>query len=289
MLRDIFYWTLGLGILLLNKVRYAVRGYRTPRPFSVKDVASVLEYDTEVVRRWEDALRHAGATRPFAGQRILELGPGADLGVAVLLLAQQATSYAAVDANALATQAPRALYDAFLARFPKAHAANIARELDAFFAQHPSAVTFVHDPRFTLRAIPDASADILVSNAAFEHFDNVPSILEAATRIVAPGGWLCIHVDLQTHTRILRDRDPLNIYRYPSAVYHRMRFAGIPNRVRPAVYTTTLARLGWRDITLTPVDTINAADLPRLSRGVADEFRRDHYLGVLSFVLTARK
>ena len=76
---------MGMGILLINKLRYAVRGYREPRPFAVSDYSKAISYDKQVVANWLDALRdYTGQS--VAEKVVLELGPGADLGPALLLL-----------------------------------------------------------------------------------------------------------------------------------------------------------------------------------------------------------
>ncbi len=277
MIRSLFYWILGLKILALNKIRYTIRGYRTPRPFAVTDIDKAIAYDKEVIERWELALKQAGLPG-VSGTHVLELGPGADLGVGLLLLDRGAKSYTAVDANVLISQTPEALYEGIL---PGTSKEKIEERL--------ASIRFIHDPKFTLKTIPDASADFVVSNAAFEHFNDVPHVLRELGRIVAPGGVICIHVDLQTHTRVIRDRDPLNIYRFAPWLYGLMHFSGIPNRVRPATYIATLIKGGWKDLSIIPVEIIPDAEMPRRSRGIHRSFVKDETLSVLSFILTARR
>jgi hypothetical protein len=72
MLRQWFYWWLGLGILFANKVRYRFTGYRRPREFSVDDTRRAVKYDHAVVERWERVLVEKGfGSQPFVGKRIL--------------------------------------------------------------------------------------------------------------------------------------------------------------------------------------------------------------------------
>lgn len=288
MLRDVFYWNLGIVILFLNKIRYTLRGYRTPRPFAVTDVAKVIAYDNEVVDRWQKILEEHGVAHPFVDKDVLELGPGADLGNALLLIERGAKSYTAIDANNLITQAPQHLYDAFFESMQNPAAAKTA--LEAFQRGEPSSIRFVHDAAFNFAQLPSSSIDLVLSNAAFEHFDNVPRVLQHVDRVVRPGGMLCIHVDLQTHTRVIRDRDPLNIYRFPEWLYSKLHFTGIPNRVRPATYEKTLRVLGWRDIFIMPVTEIPTHDVSKLASGVHQSFRHEgEGLRTLSFMLFARK
>src|SRR5213594_909758 len=68
---NVVWWTLGLGMGLANAVRHRVRGYRTPRPFSLDQVERSVDYVVDVVDRW----RRQGELH-LRGRRVLELGPG---------------------------------------------------------------------------------------------------------------------------------------------------------------------------------------------------------------------
>jgi SAM-dependent methyltransferase len=275
----------------MNKVRYAFTGYHRPREFAVEEIKKAAQYDHEVVERWEAALKERGfGDSPFLDQRILELGPGADLGVGLLLAAKGAKSYVAFDKNPLADRAPRALHKAIVEsiEYPEARK-RAADALKAYEAKKPTTVIFKQDSSFSFSWIPDASVDLIVSNAAFEHFDNVPRVLREVARVLAPGGVLCAHVDLQTHTRVLRDRDPLNLYRYPAWVLRLAKFSGIPNRVRPHVYEEVLSKLGFSPVSIIPVTQMKEKRVRRDSKYLHAEFRDDPTLGVLSFIVVAKK
>ena len=51
-----------------------------------------------------------------------------------------------------------------------------------------------------------------------------------------PGGYFVSRFDLQTHELGVRDRDPLNIYRFGDQLYKRLSFKASPNRVRTDQY-----------------------------------------------------
>jgi hypothetical protein len=63
---------------------------------------------------------------------------------------------------------------------------------------------------------------------------------------------LIILVDLQTHSRWVREKDPNNIYRYSNRLYKQLATRSSPNRERPYKYKQTLEEFGWKDITITP-------------------------------------
>ena len=291
-MRNIFYYWLGLGILFANKVRYAIAGYRRPREFSINDTKKVIAYDREVVGRWRGALEnYLGESAVFSGKRVFEIGPGADLGVALMLLAEEAAqSYSTIDINNLITQAPRSLYEDLFASMRRLDGRVARQALDDFTAGHTGKIRYVHDRFFTFTDFTNGSFDRIVSNAALEHVDDVPKTLHQIDRITASGGVVCLHVDLQTHTRVIRDRDPLNIYRFGRLLYRLALFSGIPNRVRPHIYVEVLEKLGWQDIRVIPVTSVSDKMLKRDHRGLAHHFRKPNaQMEILSFILLGRK
>ncbi len=291
MLRQLFYWWLGLGILFANKIRYRITGYHRPREFSIDDTNRAVKYDHEIVEGWEKTLAEKGfGSDPFAGKRILELGPGADLGVGLILVAKGADSYTAYDKNPLADRAPKELHNAVIDSINNAGArARAAEALSAYELKQPTALNFKQDDSFSLKWVPDESVDLVVSNAAFEHFERVPEILTQVARALAPGGAFVAKVDLQTHTRVLRDRDPLNVYRYPRLLYRLAKFSGIPNRVRPAVYEKTLKDLGLTLVEIIPDGVMDEQQLRRDKPYMRRRFRKDPTLGYLSFTVIGKK
>jgi hypothetical protein len=48
-MKEALYFLAGLAILLMNKIRYAIKGYQTPRPFDLSNIAKAIEYDYSVV------------------------------------------------------------------------------------------------------------------------------------------------------------------------------------------------------------------------------------------------
>ena len=71
-------------------------------------------------------------------------------------------------------------------------------------------------------------------------------------------GWtLSVHIDLETHSRWIRDKDPANIYRYPRWLYRLFHFPGQPNRLRPADYRQAFINAGWKNVRTSPVHRTN--------------------------------
>jgi SAM-dependent methyltransferase len=253
--RDVFFFGAGLGFLTMAKAKYTLRGYTSPKPFEISETDRCIAYDVRVVEEWLRELgRYRGSEGLLAGKNVLELGPGSDLGVGLLLLAQGAQKYNACDVNDLVGRTPDSFYEALLAGL---HDPGFLRgELDKQRAGAPSMLNYVVRGDFDLvAAVGDASIDLVFSQAAFEHFDDIDTVVRQLSEVCKPGAAIVAEIDLKTHSRWIRDRDPNNIYRYSDALYDLFRFRGIPNRVRPHEYERAFARHGWSDIQIHPLAT----------------------------------
>jgi len=277
-----FYKVAGVGFLALAKAKSALSGYSKSRPFSQDDIDHAVAYDVKVVDEWLEALsRYSG--RPasqLAGGTILELGPGPDFGVGLYLRSLGVAQYCAADAFPLAFGAPTALYETMLARTcvnDPSLAESLRKAVPS--AERPEGdgtIRYVVRSDFdVVAAFPGLRADYVFSQAAFEHFDDVETTLRQVTRVARPGAMLVAGIDLKTHTRWIRDKDPLNIYRYSDGFYRMFHFRGIPNRVRASEYVRILQSLGWRDVRRMRVDATEPDYFARVRNSLAPRFRED--------------
>ena len=105
------YHVLGGLALKLNSIRHAFRGYRNARDFSPSRIQRAVEYDITAVNSWLQYLdEYLGHPADLTGKNILELGPGPDLGVGLILLSRGAGKYHAIDVNNLLGQTPEDFY-----------------------------------------------------------------------------------------------------------------------------------------------------------------------------------
>jgi SAM-dependent methyltransferase len=290
--RNFLHHCVGAAILIANKIRHAVGGYRNPRPFDASQIARAVKYDFDVVDGWLACLqRYNGGEVNLAGRSVLELGPGADLGVGLILLAGGAAKYTAVDAHNLAGAASGEFYDQLFGELAaRADIESLRREL-ALAQEGAGERLCYHCSRdFDLSIIADDSMDLIVSQAAFEHFDDVHRTIGQISRLACRGAVLVCEIDLATHTRWIRDRDPLNIYRFSEAFYNLLKFRGSPNRVRPLEYREMLADAGWGNIELFPLAVLDESYLARVQPALAGRFTAEtSEMGYLSVALCARK
>ena len=291
---NLAYHCVGGAVLFLNKVRHSIQGYATPRPFAASDIRKAVEYDLAVVAGW---LRQLGEYAPehasVIGKRVLELGPGPDLGTGLILLSRGARRYHAIDANNLLPLAPQELYEE-LFREIDVHggsAEDLRAELRRAQEGQPDRLNYICQPDFDIACVQGNDVDLVFSQAAFEHFEDPGRVVAQLSQIVRPGAILIAEVDLKTHTRWIRDADPLNIYRYSDWLYRLARFTGIPNRLRPLEYERILEKNGWCNIKVVPRTIADPEYVADVRRALNRRFRdaATSQIHILSMLLCATK
>lgn len=287
-MRTIFFYLVGLLFLTLAKIKQTFFGYTTPKPFSSQEVDRCIAYDMDVVDKWLVHLRSYAPAVTVNNASVLELGPGSDLGIGWYLLFLHARSYQAVDINQLAQVAQPSLYEALfqrLALIDRAQSQRIEEEYRRYVQGKSNALRYTVEPQFAIsKVVSPASVDLIVSQAAFEHFSDVEKTIAEISQVIKPGGRLVAEVDLQTHSRWVRENDPNSIYRYPDWLYNCFQFPGIPNRVRPWQYKEYLKAHGWKDIRVIP--TSFTAKQIRVAKQFQDP---KHQMEILTFILCATK
>ena len=276
---NLFYMMVGIVFLLLSRVRNILRGY-SPKPFTTSEWARSANYDITVVDNWLCHLTAYATTSSVMNKSILELGPGSDLGTGLYLLSKQASQYVAIDVNNMAPHAPRELYEALfnlIAARGQVDIDSLRQELRMAQDGRGRRLRFVLSPEFDLSSsVPRGSIDLVFSQAAFEHFDDIDAFLRHLEVVTRPGAILIAEVDLCTHSRWIRDKDELNIYRYSDWIYNLLRFSGSPNRVRPYQYRDALERFGWTKIQIKPLRTLSNERFSAVRQSLAKRFRGDH-------------
>ncbi|MGO9324572.1 MAG: methyltransferase domain-containing protein [Terracidiphilus sp.] len=280
MLSETFYKQSGILFLLLSKMRTRIRGYTSPRPFSVTESQRAAEYDIQVVDQWLRRLEvYRDSELSLNGANVLELGPGADLGTGLYLLSRGAETYTAVDVNNLAMCAPNEIYEKLIELISTSDSCDttpLRNELQALQDHAECRLRFAHVPDFDIASnVPPGSIDIVFSQAAFEHFSDVERVLRELYVVAKPGAALIAEIDLRTHSRWIRDHDILNIYRYGDRLYHHLSYPGSPNRLRPHEYKGMCERSGWTNVCIEALTTLANRSLARVSSHLAQRFRSD--------------
>lgn len=293
-LKNRLFYGLGLAALAGASLRHRVGGYRNPTDFSPGDWPRAVAHVVDIVQDWRMHLAaRDGGSRDVTGLDMLELGPGATLGTGVLLVGLGARSYRAIDAFDLAGSTPsgfyRALADADLP--PEFDRGRILWAVDALERGRTDPIAYTIEPHFDiLGAAGGRTFDLILSNAAFEHFDDIESVMAQLTDVAQPGATFLAGVDFQTHTRGIRATDPNSIYRFSPKLYRSLAFPGQPNRRRPRDYVETLQRLGWTNVECRPVDVADATYAAWSTASLDEAFRADAAnMDVLTGIVLARK
>jgi hypothetical protein len=247
---------IGLMFLFLAYLRSKLKGYTTPTVFGNEDLSAVAKHSRRVFLDWKRALQdYVSDPAPFAGKKVLELGPGDSLGTGMLIALEKSEYYDAFDMFPLARLTPADLYTNVL---PGASGVNDVGEVadlvwNAIQGKSHYRFGYVVDPEFNLiKMASGRDYDLIVSCAAFEHFKYVEQAIQQLSRIAKLGCVLCAEIDFKTHSRWIREKDPNNIYRYSDFIYKLFYFPGQPNRVRPIEYINYLKKFGWADIRVVP-------------------------------------
>ncbi len=284
---NLFFHFMGLGVLCVNKLRYSVRGYREPRPFAPTEYERAISYDKQVVTNWLEAL-HNYTGETIDQKVVLELGPGADLGPALFLLDHGAKQYITIDANRLIDNTPAVFYEELIKTLK--HGSEIKLQLKKTLSKQDDRIRYLVDPKFNVSVLKDQKVDVVVSQAAFEHFSNVDQTVKELSSVVNKGGVLVAEIDLMTHTGAVRSRDPLNIYRFSDFLYRLLKFSGIPNRLRPNDYKKIFEKNGWSDVQIIPLQQLSSEYTQSIQKTLAKRFRHDDsQMHILTILICATK
>lgn len=289
-----FYYTVGIVFLALAKAKNMLWGYSTPKTFDVTAMDRCVEYDLRVVDAWLNHLEKYTSCPPVMdGKHVLELGPGSDLGIGLYLLFKGCETYHACDVNNLVKLAPDGFYLRLFEKLcnmgSRAEVGALQKQWEAAKAGKPSRLHHSVMPDFDIAsAVEEGSIDVVFSQAAFEHFEDIDATFSQLNAVCKPGAVLVAEIDLKTHSRWIRDVDPNNIYRYSNWLYKLFGFRGVPNRWRPYQYKEALERHGWGDVSITPLVVLD--DHWSLNVGLSGCFvDPKNQMKYLSVVLCARR
>lgn len=279
--RNRFFYLFGLSLMFLNKIRRTIKGYTNPRSFAITEYQKAIEYDFHVYEHWVEFLElYTGGKPEVEGKSILELGPGADLGIGLITILNGAKRYNAMDVNNLVESVSEEFYLKFFkyiqdkCKVPKETLDYLSSQLKMTQKGENDRLNYIVSKDFDLSIFQDEEIDFVFSQAAFEHFDDVRKTIAQLSKIVKKGTILISEIDLKTHTRWIRDLDPLNIYRYNNVIYNLFRFSGSPNRLRPFEYKNILENHGWTKIQIVPLTVVEKEYLEKINNHLTKRFRK---------------
>jgi SAM-dependent methyltransferase len=295
---ETLYYIAGCLVLLLNKVRHSIQGYTQPRSFPISQIQRAIDYDFAVVKLWmQHLVEYLGPQATLKNKTILELGPGPDLGIGILTLIHGAHKYNALDVHNLMKLASRQFYDQFFKYLKEEFQISqediecLRRQVDRTLSGQSDRLNdrlnYVCDKHFDISVFGKSTVDLVFSQAAFEHFDDIERVMAELSRVAKPGAVLVAEVDLRTHTRWIRDVDPLNIYRYADFFYNTCKFSGSPNRLRSFEYEQILKTNGWTNVQILPMVVLDKTYVLKTQSRLAKRFQ-DQRNGMEQLIVTIR-
>ncbi len=198
---------------------------------------------------------HYGGLDPerIRGRRVLEVGPGETIGVALRFLGAGAEHVTAVDKFVPLEQSVfhQRLYTELAGGLPEPDRTRITNvvNLDHGVTPRSDRLAYVYGVGMedVARRMPAASVDIIVSNAVLEEIYDSDQMFEGFDRLLKPGGRQVHAVDLGDYGMFSKHGfHPLEFLTIPDGVYRYMvEASGQPNR-RPLQYYRDVAnRFGY--------------------------------------------
>jgi SAM-dependent methyltransferase len=192
-------------------------------------------------------LRWAGL-ESVEGLRLLELGPGDNLGLALRFLAAGAASVVCLDRFEVQQDEghQRAIYRALLETLTPVEQARIHDLVQNGEGERLRVIRGIGIEESDGHLGPE-SFDLIYSIAVMEHVYDSDDALAAMDRLLAPGGLLAHQIDLRDHGVFTQGGlHPLTFLTVPDWAYDRMeRNRGGPNRRLVDYYRSRMRDLGY--------------------------------------------
>jgi len=292
---NMFYYIIGLVFLLYVKIKYCFFSFPKSNYSNVAAYEKQIEYGIRIVDQWISYLNiYSENNFNLVNKNVLELGPGSDLGVGFYLLYKGALKYNSCDIYNLVKNVPVDFYKMFFNRLQKSDGIQsisyLEKELEKISDNRPSDLNYVVNSNFNLLlSFEPNTIDIVFSQAAFEHFADVEDTVKQLSIVCKPNAIIIAEIDLQTHSRWIREKDPINIYRYNAFIYKLLSAKATPNRIRPYMYYEFFKKYGWYDIKIIPLSIIDEKKRPP-DRYLNKKFRDSkNEMSYLSIILFAKK
>ena len=246
------------------------------------------DYNFGVCRHHISAVRQFGSYAPV-GQNIVEIGPGGNLGNAIVLIASGARrvycidNYRHLDFQSSRTDFYLQLVEKLIAD-PEILPVAISEEWDTEKALKAieDAVYFsggavqLNTDRIQYMApcdalcipLEDRSVDMIFSHAVLEHVKHPARVCREFGRVLKPGGYISHVIDLRDHF----DPDGLQMLRYPTWLWNLMssNSHGYVNRCRASHFEQFFRESGFK--VLQSEATKILKDIHRIPEFLCDEF-----------------
>lgn len=232
------------------------------------DPDETYTYAQSVFRKYMQQLEVTDPTPFLKGKAVLEIGPGDNLAVAFLFLAHGARQVVCMDRFRLVQDRTK---NARLARI----VLNSLPEHNREYLQQ--AVACAGDKEIRLDSyrlqylcsaletipLPDASVDLVVSNAVLEHVCNIDKLFQELNRVMKPGSVMVHALDLGPHQLYMET--PLDFLTIPEWCWKLMTSCrGAPNRARKSQYEQMVVSNRFKIMTMQITDSFSRREIEGL-------------------------
>lgn len=188
------------------------------------------------------------------GKKILEVGPGENLGVALKLLANGASQVVCVDrfSSLVDREKQAAVYANLLDRMSDEERKTVREIIDlrgSEFVIDQNRLRYVNVPMEELSSLyPGACFDFVISRAVLEHVFDIDRALKVMDSLLASGGYMLHEIDFRDHGMYSRYLlHPLTFLTIPERTWHAISSnLGAPNRRMSGYYSTFFAAGGYK-------------------------------------------
>jgi SAM-dependent methyltransferase len=217
-------------------------------------VTAVPAYLNRINSTFADYVKYGGLDdRRVRGARVLEIGPGETVGVAIRFLAAGAAQVTANDKFVPLQRSPfhERLYRALVGSMPEAQqqdAASAVRfDRGVNFDEHRLQYIYGEGIEDAAATLPSGAFDVIVSNAVIEEIYDVDRMFDTLDRLLGPGGRQVHVIDLGDYGMLSKHGfHPLEFLTLPDPIYRYMvESTGQPNRRPLAYYRDKLRALGY--------------------------------------------
>ncbi len=222
--------------------------------YAAVDQSEVPAYLTRINSTFTDYQRYGGLdTDLIRGRRVLEVGPGETIGVALRFLGAGAEHVTAVDKFVPLERSVfhQRLYEALAGGLPEPDRTRIKAvvNLEQGVSPNRERLEYVYGEGMeeVAHRMPPASFDIIVSNAVLEEIYDSDQMFEGFDRLLKPGGRQVHVIDLGDYGMFSKHGfHPLEFLTIPDGVYRYMvEASGQPNRRPLQYYRDVATRFGY--------------------------------------------
>jgi SAM-dependent methyltransferase len=234
--------------------RSGVRHDQISQPdYSALPDEALPSYIHRINSTFGDYAKYGGLTTDrIEGRRVLEIGPGETLGVAIRFTAAGAEHVTAIDKFVPFQHSAfhQRLYRSLLSGLPEVEQRNAANALSLAggVALNDERLTYVYGSGVEDAASRLGTFDVIVSNAVLEEIYDVDRLFDRLDELLKPGGRQVHVIDLGDYGMFTKHGfHPLEFLTIPDSMYRYMVEAtGQPNRRPLAYYRDKLTSLGYQ-------------------------------------------